>query len=637
MRLCLAFSAFLFGFGSAFAAKLPSSLEREVKACQKSFTLLKAQKYAEASHVANSKNCPTVASLASYLALKQDDSKASFEDYTHFIKAHGTWPWIFVLKKKAEHALNEGTPTEALFSWFRTHPPQTAKGVIAYGEILLKVGKTGEATTFLKKAYVTTKLSEKKEQLFLSKFQKFLRPSDYAARAKRLINDHELESASKLLSQVSGEDRSYLKTRIALRQGRDSVESLIRPYLKTLKNDLDLALDYLRWLRQKGHAAFSKTLASLKPLVVKHPQLFWKERHIGMRDALLEGKVQEAFSLGISHGLQGGEDYFEAEWLLGWIALRHLNKPNKAISHFLRLETMVKKPQTLSKVHYWLARAYEAQENKAKAKAFYGRAAQHPATYYGQLAARKIGKEAPSLKITPAKASPKALREMEKHTFIKVIRLLHEAGLDDEILPFVYLLAKSGLTHDQELAVFQIAHQIAPHHGLVVEQKSTHINGIPYQESYPVLTGHEKKVLECEDKALVHSVIRQESRFNPLGKSSAGACGLMQLMPKTAQIIAAKKNLKVTQTQLLTNPRLNLKLGSSYLQEQLEAYQGQKEIALAAYNAGPGNAAKWLKTIGDPREGFDVVDWIESLPFKETRGYIMHVLANYGIYKRMKI
>lgn len=264
-------------------------------------------------------------------------------------------------------------------------------------------------------------------------------------------------------------------------------------------------------------------------------------------------------------------------------------------------------------------------------------AAKHGTTFYGQLSAQKIGKGAPALKITPAKISPEALREMEKHPFVRVMRFLHEAQLDDEILPFAYLLAKSGLTPDQELAAFHIAHKIAPHHGLVVEQKSTHINGMPYQESYPTLTSHEKNALACEDRALAHAVIRQESRFDPLGRSAAGACGLMQLMPKTAQLVAKKMNLKVTKNQLLTNPRLNLRLGSSYLQEQLDQYNGHKAIALAAYNAGPGNVAKWLQTIGDPRSGYDLIDWIESLPYKETRGYIMHVLANYGVYKHLKL
>ena len=150
---------------------------------------------------------------------------------------------------------------------------------------------------------------------------------------------------------------------------------------------------------------------------------------------------------------------------------------------------------------------------------------------------------------------------------------------------------------------------------------------------YPIIKLPYKSGVE---PALILSVIRQESNFDKKAKSRRGAMGYMQLMPKTARELGKILKVNFTLAQLKNNPTLNIILGSEYLRRLIEKFDGSYVLALAAYNAGPLNVTRWMKNAGDPRKSeVDVIDWIERIPFRETRNYVQRVLENVSVYRRL--
>ena len=134
--------------------------------------------------------------------------------------------------------------------------------------------------------------------------------------------------------------------------------------------------------------------------------------------------------------------------------------------------------------------------------------------------------------------------------------------------------------------------------------------------------------------ALMHAIIRQESEFYAGARSSAGALGLMQIMPKTAKYLAGRVGLKYDKRRMLKDEVYNIRLGTKYVQELLKSFRGSVVLSIAAYNAGPGSVKRWIKSYGDPRRrGIDPLVWIEMIPYEETRNYVRRVLSNELVYR----
>ena len=138
---------------------------------------------------------------------------------------------------------------------------------------------------------------------------------------------------------------------------------------------------------------------------------------------------------------------------------------------------------------------------------------------------------------------------------------------------------------------------------------------------------------EAYNWTMVHAIARQESQFDREARSHAGASGLMQLMPGTAREVAGRQNLSYSASSLTSDPAYNIRLGSSYFQRMLDYYNGSYPLAVAAYNAGPGNVNKFIAANGDPRMGgVDIIKWIEDIPIYETKNYVQRVLENAVMY-----
>tara|TARA_B100000749_G_C18393439_1_gene451348 strand:+ start:6 stop:803 length:798 start_codon:yes stop_codon:yes gene_type:complete len=138
------------------------------------------------------------------------------------------------------------------------------------------------------------------------------------------------------------------------------------------------------------------------------------------------------------------------------------------------------------------------------------------------------------------------------------------------------------------------------------------------------------------DQSLLISMAKQESEFFSIAKSRMGAIGILQVMPKTAKLVSKKIGINYNKKLLAKNPNYNIKIASTYLYYLLEQFNGSLVLALASYNAGPTRVTRWIKTYGNPNdEDIDTIDWIEKIPFKETRNYVQRILENYVVYQKV--
>ena len=400
--------------------------------------------------------------------------------------------------------------------------------------------------------------------------------------------------------------------------------------------DAHLAKDYLTWLRKQEDPHLLDYFQKISSLHQKYPEKFWKERYILAHEALEAGESQRSYAFASRHGLTSGADYVEAEWFCGWVALRFLKEPRRAFSHFKKLESMVKTPISRSRVSYWLGRTYEAVGKIKEARTYYRKAAQYKGTFYGQQAFYKLDHSKGGIVLEPLRFTSAQRLKFESQKAVKSIRLLAKAGLEGHILSFAYVFAKQTSSPVERQQILALTHEVAPHYNVEIAQVMAQHQSALHSEAFPRLNDTHLKHMGEIDVALVHAVIRKESKFNPKSISGAGARGLLQLMPETAQLMARQCGTTCSEKQLVTDPLLNIKLGSLYLKEQLEKYDYSFPLTLASYNAGPGTVSRWLTRFPDPRHpSIDLIDWIEILPYSETRNYIHRVLENYTVYKAM--
>jgi soluble lytic murein transglycosylase len=330
--------------------------------------------------------------------------------------------------------------------------------------------------------------------------------------------------------------------------------------------------------------------------------------------------------------MTAGADYNDLEWLSGYIALQGLRDPKKASEHFLNFWNGVATPISKGRGGYWLGRAHEAMGDKAEARKWYARGAEHPTSFYGQLAAEKIG-----LDIGPTLAGG-AARDWRKASFAdsdaaRAVILLDRAGQDDRTRWFIEALAATLRTEAEIDAAGDLAQDIGrPDLAVSIGKDAAGRGLIALDAYYPIHEG--LRARGPVEPAFAMAVARQESEMNPAAVSPAGARGLMQLMPATAQKVSRQVGLPYDQRRLTSDPAYNAKLGSTYLAEMMARFSGARILAAAAYNAGPGRVAEWIGTYGDPRDpDVDPIDWIESIPFNETRNYVHRVLEGLHVYR----
>ncbi|MCP1336120.1 lytic transglycosylase domain-containing protein [Futiania mangrovi] len=579
---------------------------------------------------------PVANDVVRWLAFTENGEAYAFSELRAFLDSHPHWPGQWRIVRAAEKAaLEQATHAEAL-AWFERHPPRTGPGMQRLGEALIATGKRAEGLATIRRAWREGHFSSTGERAFLDAHATHLQTADHVTRLDRLLWEGELSQAADLLTLVPGDARAVAEARIAQQRRARDADRLWSRLPASAQAQPGAAFDRARLLQRKGE--YLEAISVLDRVKDTPPPFgaegAWRIRHYLAREGLDLDNPRAAYAAASNHGLTEGVEFAEAEWLLGWIALRFLDDPARALPHFVRLFEGVSSPISLSRGAYWAGRAAEAQGDASAARGWYGKAAEHLFTYYGQLAGEKLGIGPTRLSAVPVPAAEDR-RAFERRDLVQAARLLVELGLHDMADSVLFALARQLETAVDQVLLGEIVGDLDRDHRRVLLGKLAIRDGVLVPDNAFPLYGFPTFAEAREPElALVHALSRQESALNPFAVSPAGARGLMQLMPDTARAVASTLDLKFDADLLTADPAYNATLGMAHLRELLERYNGSYILTLAAYNAGPARPDEWIRRFGDPRDpAVDPVDWVERIPFSETRNYVQRIIESLQVYR----
>lgn len=634
MKLKLAFTLWMALFlachygAPAHAAPLTESDHRIYA---EAFTAAQRGDWARAYRLAATAHDPLPATALHWLQAKEADSGASFAAITGFIAAHPDWPAQRVLLERAEEAI--GTATDAqVNAWFKIHPPRLPVARLRQAQIWMDAGRKDEAVALIRKAWIEGDFTAVEEKLMLQRYRGVLREEDDIRRLDRLIWDGQTREANRMLRHVGAAEAALGRARLGLAEMSPGVEGLIAQVPAQLRNDPGLLYERLRWRRRNDLDDDAAAILEHAPANLERPEAWAAERLILARRLLDDGQNERAYRLAADHHVTSGANFAELEFLAGWIALRVLDRPQVAYNHFVRLYDTVKLPISVARGAYWAARAAEAMHQASLAEAWYSSAAPQMTTYYGQLAAAHLGTMGPAAAFKEPKPTKAEVAAFERNELVAVVRDLAQIGDQDDLMPFLRRLTAEQQTAAGFVQVARLARAVDRPDIAVVAAKHASYAGVTLlEDGYPVAKLPPGGSIETP---LVLAMTRQESAFDRGAVSGAGALGMMQLMPATAKKIAKSLHLPFSRKRLTHDVAYNITLGRAYLDSLIDDFSGSYVLAVASYNAGPSRVHQWMRDYGDPRHGnVDMVDWIERIPFSETRNYVQRVLENLQVYR----
>lgn len=602
-------------------------------ATEKALTAANKRDWGQAYAAAGQAGDPVLRKLVSWADYTTPGTKASFADISAFLKANPNWPGQAILRRNAEEAMNGDASDRQVLDWFSGGEPRTTNGRMRLIQALYNAGRREEATAYMRRSWIESTFGSDQEKTFLKLYGSQLRKEDHSARLDRLLWDGRGPEAQRMFRRVSQGEQALANARIQLRGMGSGVESALRKVPKELQSNPGLIYERLRWRRRKERDEDARALLAKPPANLVRPDLWFDERSILARRALRTGQASIAYKLVDNPGQASGATLAEAEWLAGWIALRFLNDPTKAIKHFINLHDNARYPVTMSRGAYWAGRAAEAKKDPALAKQWYSKAAQHVTTFYGQLAVPHTGSNLRQVIPPDPEPTAAARKTFESRELVKATKLVARSGNRAWLRSFVLTLMEEVKTPDEQELVTELAVGLQrPDLAVVASKHAVRLGVQLVQAGYP--TAPLPKGGSSLENALLLAVMRQESAFDAEATSSAGARGLMQLMPSTAKMLARDLQLSYTPERLTRDPHYNMRLGSYYLGSIISNFDDSYVMGIAAYNAGPSRVRAWIKAYGDPRTGaIDMIDWIELIPFEETRTYVQRVLENLQIYR----
>ncbi|MFP3920625.1 MAG: lytic transglycosylase domain-containing protein [Dichotomicrobium sp.] len=586
----------------------------------------------------------TARRMARWYYLRSSNGHAPLAEFAAFRRDHPMWPSKKLIQSNAElSALLKQPPAEEVFAFFADAPPRTGAGKAALGAAYRATGEEERGTDLIREAWRRHALDEDAQKAIRERFGKLLRKADHKARADWLLAQDRrslTDGARKLKKELDKLEQVALEARIAEVRRSRSAGGLLTRLDKDVKTTPEVLLSRVRWLRRHGNDEKAWRLMKMAPddaEALVDPDAWWQERRIQVRRALNSGDAETAYAIARGHGGATGEDLHEAEFLAGWLALRFLDKPEAAREHFAASRKGADLPKDYARSDYWLGRAELKLGNRAAAERLFAAAGEHFHTYYGQLARAALGDKAERISFRPP-ARPEAA-DMERFVARDVVRALpisNQAGFDSFLSLFLYELARDLESPGEMTLAAELAKRIAPPNVLVRFGKVALNRGFPVESyAYPTDIPEFEMPMGAApvERALMLALARQESEFNPRARSSAGARGLMQLMPGTAQMMARINNVGY-QLSNLYEPEYNAKLGSSYMRRLLDRFDQSYIMMLAGYNAGPGRVSQWIEKFGDPRRPtVDPVDWVERIPFTQTRVYVHKIMESLQVYR----
>ncbi|MFC5583911.1 transglycosylase SLT domain-containing protein [Nitratireductor kimnyeongensis] len=544
------------------------------------------------------------------------------------------WPGMLTLREHAERALHrEKQPPQVVTNLLGDAAPRTFEGTVALAQSYLALEDKEKARALVSRFWRSAKLDTSRETFFLDAFDDLLSQADHRVRMERMLYENRVRSAERVAARAGGS--ALMKAWAAVIRGDRNAQALLDAVPETEQSAgyIFARARFLRRAEQFEEAAKLMLTAPRDAESLIDPDEWWIERRVLSRELLDIGDAETAYKLAAAHSAESPSRAADAEFHAGWYALRALKDPAKAAPHFARIAAVAEGPISNARANYWLGRAAEAG-GPGEATAYFEEAARFGATFYGQLATARLGST------TLAAAAPEPTDEDRRHfsarEMVRAIQSLEQTNhawragsLYRKLAETLEnpgeltLLARMAEARGDYTTALRVG-KIAGGRGLDIGALAHPVGAIPAAASIP-----------SARQALAYAIARQETEFNAAAVSPAGARGLLQLMPATAQEMARKSGLPYSRARLTSDPSYNATLGAAYLEEQLSRFNGSYILTFAGYNAGPSRANEWMERYGDPRGKpvEEVVDWIERIPYSETRNYVQRVMENLQVYK----
>ncbi|WP_394180247.1 lytic transglycosylase domain-containing protein [Yoonia maritima] len=573
---------------------------------------------------------PLTAEVLTWLRLRDGD--ADFQDYRRFVSAHPDWPGLDRLRAKAEPLIEKGHPADEVIAWFADNPPQTGEGATRLAEALMTSGQVDKAHEYLRTAWLELGLTDDGQDALMSAFSDVLAPY-HVARTDAMLWRSRRTDATRMLPLLESDQRALAEARIGYIAGKRNMLPLYEAVPASLREDPGFAYDRYNWRAQRGD--WTDAVAMLRERSTSRAALGDPFRWAGWRRVLArwemrEGRAEQAYLIASRHYLDEGAFYADLEWLSGYLALTYLGDPSRALEHFEKASAAVSGPISSSRMQYWMGRTHAVMNNADLATLSYGAAAAHQTAFYGLLAAEKLGRPLdPFLVGTDVEWKGALVFERE---LTKVAFMLLAGGERGAAVTFFAELGKTLSPVELAQAGAYLDHLNEQYYTLLLGKTAVTRGIVIPSLYYPI---HDLAEMDLPvDPALALSIARRESEFNTTIGSPVGALGLMQLMPGTAEEVAGLLDMPYSRGRLTNDWRYNATLGSQYLAGLQEQFGPTPVMIAAGYNAGPGRPRTWMEERGDPRlREMDVIDWIEHIPFRETRNYVMRVTESLPIYE----
>ena len=626
-----AITRILTGLLVVFALSLPAWADRP-RPLGLALDAMRQGDWANAARIA-ARDGPVAADVIEWHRLRA--GRGSYAEVRAFLDRRQDWPGESFLRRKSEGAVITAGGA-AILAFFAQQEAQTPQGVLAHAAALTRAGETGEAQANLVLFWRTAPMDAELQGLFLRDHAALLTPH-HAARLDAMLWAREHAAAQQMFDLVKPAEKQLAETRIALQQRARNVNALINALPPAQAADPGLQHDRFEWRLRSDLVADAKALLldrSISADALGRPEAWANRRRSLARGEVRSGNKQRAYQIASQHFLEGGAQYADLEWLSGYIALRFLNDPKAAYQHFLNHDRVVQSPISQGRAGYWQGRALEAMGMDDEAATAYAMGARYQTSFYGLLAAERAGLPFDSDLAGTRPDADWRRAPLARAPLFEAGMLLQASGEVSLAERFWTHLADQLVSEDLAL-LGQAAIDVDQPHLAVMIGKRAARRGLtiaaPYYALHPLAEADLPMAPEMN-----LAVARRESEFDPVVRSGAGALGLMQLMPGTARDMADDLGVRAlhSTSRLTADPTYNAQLGAQYLSRMAEMFDGNVSMMAAAYNAGPRRPIRWMEQYGDPRRGrIDIVDWVEMIPFRETRNYVMRVTESLPVYR----
>jgi soluble lytic murein transglycosylase len=620
----------------AAVAATSSTSQADTDALENVIELIRKHRPDDATQVEATISDPVAKKLSEWIILRSDNNNATVERYRAFLSANPSWPSQTFLRRRLEAALWDDHREDAIvWSWFENESPISAKGRFALAKAMLARGDRANAERLVREAWRNDPISEDTESAALDLFGALLTPGDQKARMDLLLYGSEHEAAMRAAKRLGAGYVALAKARIASYKKASNTRALLEAVPHELRSDPGYIFSKIQLLRREEKFAEAAQLMLGAPrdsARLYNLDEWWIERRLLARKMIDTSEFRTAYLIARDAALPTRDIYrTEQQFTAGWIALRFLTDPAVAAQHFAKMGVGSVNPTTLARAGYWQGRAAEAAGRSQEARAAYTAAAEQSTSYYGQLARAKLGMPQLELNDPPAARS----RGLERLEIVRAVQLLFDLDERDIAIPIFADMGENG-DPDALIGLGELTSRYGYARGMLLVGKAALNRGLPFDfYAYPVTGIPPYRAIGPEvERSIIFSIARQESAFNPNDVSPAQAYGLMQVTPDAGRYVCKRASVGFDLARMKTDSVYNVALGAAELGGLLEDYRGSYIMTFAAYNAGRGSVKKWIDRYGDPRDPkVDAVDWVELIPFSETRNYVQRIMENLQVYR----